>query len=318
MKVFISWSGEKSRDVAELIKKLLRVVNNIDAFMSNDDIRSGSMWFGKISDELAEANYGILVITEENKEAPWILFEAGALYKGLMHTSKIVPIIADNHIETLKNPLGSFHARRIEDNSMYSLVTDIQNEIATMDVKENNALKERFTYVWKDLLREYDEILLKYVKPTFDLSLMKSYIWQDNCEVDRVEENANVSEKSIAFQYSKATVTNYENFVMLSFVLDEPQDWSIYYQHDYSIKCTINMANITALTFQFKTLNNGIIDHNTITQKISFGQTNFNVKLSKGNLKKIKAAKELCFLVYNSDIKDGNCSFSVANLRIEK
>ena len=147
---------------------------------------------------------------------------------------------------------------------------------------------------------------------------MKHYIWQENDEVDHVDEITYASKKSVAFQYTKAALTNYGNFVMLGIVLDEPQDWSIFCQCDYSIMCNIDMANINALTFQLKTLNNGIMCHDSIIEKIPCNQKSFNVKLNRGNLKKMKAVKEICFLAFNSDIKDGDCSFTIANLRIEK
>jgi hypothetical protein len=46
-------------------------------------VESGEVWFSKITKSLAETKVGILCLTPENKENPWIMFEAGALMKGL-------------------------------------------------------------------------------------------------------------------------------------------------------------------------------------------------------------------------------------------
>lgn len=53
--VFISWSGELSRQYAELLSRWLpRVIQAVDPFFSPDDIGKGSFWFGEITKKLSE------------------------------------------------------------------------------------------------------------------------------------------------------------------------------------------------------------------------------------------------------------------------
>jgi hypothetical protein len=51
--------------------------------MSSEDIMKGARWLLEIADQLKKAKIGIICLTKENIESPWILFEAGALSNAL-------------------------------------------------------------------------------------------------------------------------------------------------------------------------------------------------------------------------------------------
>ena len=80
MKVFISWSGETSKGLAEALREWLpAVIQAVNPYFSPDDVSKGSRWSSEISKELEDSAIGIICLTKENLEAPWIMFEAGAL-----------------------------------------------------------------------------------------------------------------------------------------------------------------------------------------------------------------------------------------------
>jgi hypothetical protein len=55
MKVFISWSGQRSKDVAELLRNYLpTIVQTVTPFLSFDDIELGELWDKRINKELKE------------------------------------------------------------------------------------------------------------------------------------------------------------------------------------------------------------------------------------------------------------------------
>src|SRR5260370_42334613 len=81
MKVFLSWSGDRSEGVAHELARCLKMVLRVKPFLSSKDIRSGSQWYEIIAKELGQTKFGIVCLTPENLEAPWILFEGGALAK---------------------------------------------------------------------------------------------------------------------------------------------------------------------------------------------------------------------------------------------
>ena len=75
MKIFISWSGERSKLAAAAFHEWLPLVlHYADPWMSEMDIESGSRGLKRISEELDGRNFGIICLTAENLRAPWIKF----------------------------------------------------------------------------------------------------------------------------------------------------------------------------------------------------------------------------------------------------
>jgi hypothetical protein len=78
MRVFISWSGDRSREIADAIRRWLPgVLQAVKPYFSPDDIAKGARWESEISKELSASRLGLLILTPENIEAPWLVFEAG-------------------------------------------------------------------------------------------------------------------------------------------------------------------------------------------------------------------------------------------------
>ena len=86
MSVFICWSGDRSHKLADEIKKLLKGVfpklSDDDIFVS-DKIEKGVNWFESVVTALGKSRAGIVCLTTENLDSPWMHFEAGALASGL-------------------------------------------------------------------------------------------------------------------------------------------------------------------------------------------------------------------------------------------
>lgn len=73
MNVFLSWSGERSKQVANILKDWLpQVIQAVKPWVSTQDIEQGSLWENAIGDSLEKTNIGIICLTQENKERPWI------------------------------------------------------------------------------------------------------------------------------------------------------------------------------------------------------------------------------------------------------
>lgn len=91
MKVFLSWSGELSHRVACAFRDWLpSVLQSVSPYVSSEDIDKGARWSTDISKELERSAYGIIVVTHEDIDAPWVNFEAGALSK-TVEKSKVSP-----------------------------------------------------------------------------------------------------------------------------------------------------------------------------------------------------------------------------------
>ena len=131
MKVFISWSGERSRAIADVTRRWLpSVLQAVRPYFSPDDVAKGSRWSSEIAKELDSSRVGLLVITPENQEAPWLLFEAGALAKNL-DRSKVCPLLFGGMEPTdVKGPLVQFQAAQFSKEEIKRVVKMINGELA--------------------------------------------------------------------------------------------------------------------------------------------------------------------------------------------
>ena len=80
MRIFLCWSGERSRVVANALRRWLpTVLEDVQTWMSEKDIAAGRVWDLALMNVLRESRIGLVVATPENSSAPWLNFESGAL-----------------------------------------------------------------------------------------------------------------------------------------------------------------------------------------------------------------------------------------------
>jgi len=152
MKLFITWSGELSREVALAIRtNFPDVLVGLDVFMSEVDISSGVPWFETIAANLADSAYGIVVVTRENQRQPWLLFEAGALAIGLGKprcTPLLVDLITSNDLIA---PLNQLQFRDLGRDGLRKMLFEI-NRLREPAIQMGETQFDRiFDRVWKDL-----------------------------------------------------------------------------------------------------------------------------------------------------------------------
>jgi len=158
MKVFISWSGERSKRVAELLDGWLQcVIQAVTPWMSSKDIDRGALWFTEINDQLANTTVGIVCITKENRNKPWILFESGALAKGLS-SNRVCTFLIDLVSTDLENPLAQFNHTLPSKEGVWSLVRTINSSLKDLALKEA-VLERAFNTYWPQFDKDFQSIL---------------------------------------------------------------------------------------------------------------------------------------------------------------
>ena len=95
MNIFISQSGNLSKEIAEVFSEWLKsFFKNVNVFVSNSEIDYGSEWFQKIQKSLREADFAMSILTKENHSKPWINYEYGALVEILkIKKNNPIPIL---------------------------------------------------------------------------------------------------------------------------------------------------------------------------------------------------------------------------------
>lgn len=155
MKVFISWSGDTSRRIAMVLSDWLpNVIQTIETYITVEDTDKGTRWFSEISEQLEETDFGIICVTPENKEAPWIHFEAGALAKKI-DKSKVCPLLTNLKFSDLVGPLAQFQACNDTKDNMFGLVRSLNKELEKEI--DDERLEKAFNIHWP----EFEEKLSK-------------------------------------------------------------------------------------------------------------------------------------------------------------
>lgn len=92
MRVFLSWAGDTSKQLALALRDWLPLVlQAIEPFMSAEDIDKGARWETTLSMELQETTAGVICVTPESVASTWLHFEAGAISKAV--GKKVVLVI---------------------------------------------------------------------------------------------------------------------------------------------------------------------------------------------------------------------------------
>ncbi len=122
MKVFLSWSGSRSHKVALVFRDWLpSVIQEIVPYVSSEDIDKGARWSTDIAKELSDSTFGVLCVTRENINAPWLTFEAGALSK-TMDKAFVSPFLFDIKRSEVDGPILQFQSTIFEKEDIKKLV----------------------------------------------------------------------------------------------------------------------------------------------------------------------------------------------------
>ncbi|MEH2165595.1 MAG: TIR domain-containing protein [Nostoc sp.] len=160
MKVFISWSGTTSQQVANALRNWLpSVIQAVNPFVSSEDINKGERWQEVLAKELEDAEFGIICLTPYNVKRPWLYFEAGALSKSIDRSrSFLSPFLFRVNSSELKGPLSQFQSTIYDKKNVFNLLSSINNRLGIESRLEHEHLRDMFDDEWHKLKEELDRI----------------------------------------------------------------------------------------------------------------------------------------------------------------
>ena len=112
LRVFLSWSGDASRSIATALNAWIPLVfgsEQVKVFFS-PYIPGGTEWTSALRKALHENQFGVVVLTRENKNNLWIQFESGALSKSLDEGAIVPLLFGFGAGELADNPLAKFQS----------------------------------------------------------------------------------------------------------------------------------------------------------------------------------------------------------------
>jgi hypothetical protein len=111
-----------------------------------------------VSKELATTRFGIICLTADNLNAPWILFEAGALSKSLKDSQVCTLLLGQLKPTDVKGPLAGFQHTIFKRDDFKKLVKAINGEIEQSQLSEG-VITKVFDKWWTDLESNVTKIL---------------------------------------------------------------------------------------------------------------------------------------------------------------
>lgn len=160
--IFLSWSGDLSQQVALLLRDWVpNVVREATLWVSTEDIAKGSVWNAELNGVLAKCRMGVVVLTADNQTTPWVLFEAGCIFKA-MEQARVCTLLC-GLTPPLTGPLGQFQATRIDKKDVQRLVRDIDNAV---NEGPNPRLAKWFDQFYPELESGFKKIMDDHKGPT--------------------------------------------------------------------------------------------------------------------------------------------------------
>jgi hypothetical protein len=151
MKIFLSWSGKPSRKVAIALRDWLPCIfQGITPFVSSEDLRKGKRWRLEMTGELEKAGFGLICLTRQNLESPWILFESGALSKSVSESYACTLLLDGLRPTDVVGPLSDFQHTTCEKGDFRKLLGSVNEALGEKGITDQllNRLFEKF---WPDL-----------------------------------------------------------------------------------------------------------------------------------------------------------------------
>lgn len=137
MKIFISWSGDRSRAVAEALNDWLqRVIQAVEPFYT-PVMEKGVKWSNEIDTALEGTRFGIVCLTPDNLKSTWIHYETGALSK--TKDAVIWTFLHGLVPSDVPQPLGRFQHTLAEKGDVFKLLQSINSRLREIG---GNALKD--------------------------------------------------------------------------------------------------------------------------------------------------------------------------------
>ncbi len=153
-KIFLCWSKSRSKAVAGAWAKLLpEIIQGITPILSTR-FQKGKEWYRLLRRDLDEAKTGIVFLTPENLNSPWIHFEAGALATAVgNHDGDVFTYLYNLDPGQLTGPLTAYHSTVATKEDTRRLVVDLSTALNREPPDER-----QYGSWWSKLQRMLDDI----------------------------------------------------------------------------------------------------------------------------------------------------------------
>jgi hypothetical protein len=180
MQLFVCWSGDRGRLLAEILKDhLTQIVRGLDVFVSTD-IPKGALWFEAVSDALQASGAGLICLTSDSLHSPWIHYEAGALARSFPgEQGRIYTYLVEVAPRDLTGPLSAYQSTAATPGDTRKLIESLIQSMPKAEQQETVGWEAAFEYHWPRLDEAISNIRSREIQAIFpkvqDLFRRKSF-----------------------------------------------------------------------------------------------------------------------------------------------
>ncbi len=164
MRIFLSWSGKPSREVALAFRDWLpQVIQSVVPYVSSEDIEKGAPWSPELDNALTESRFSIICLTADNQDSRWLNFEAGVLSRSIENPkAHVCPFLFNLVQADVEGPLTRFQSTRNERDEVKKLIHAINNAEEERKRLRLELLEKSFTTYWPELQTKLAEVVKNY------------------------------------------------------------------------------------------------------------------------------------------------------------
>jgi hypothetical protein len=158
MQLFICWSGNRSGELAKALRDHLPdLVPGLSPFISSD-IGKGTLWFGELAQNINKSSAGLICLTPENLQSPWIHYEAGALAKNFSRRpNRIFTYLLGLQPSEIIGPLSAYQST-VADRDDTAQLIDAMIGFMRHTERPEAAWRQSFETWWPSLQKRIDSI----------------------------------------------------------------------------------------------------------------------------------------------------------------
>lgn len=149
MRVFIAWSGERSRGVAVALRDWLKkLIQSVEPWMPEEDISDGAR--GEEAAAIEDAQMVVVCLTPENRQVGPLHEEAAAV-SGAIAPAFVCPYLLGLEPAEVSGPLARFPARKADRDGTLALIRSLNAHPELAEPLSPADLREAFELWWPKL-----------------------------------------------------------------------------------------------------------------------------------------------------------------------
>ena len=121
-------------------------------------MQKGLQWLPELNKNLSTTGFGLLVLTADNKNAPWLVFEAGVISKALPD-KHCCPLLCDLKQTDVSGPLAQFQSTVVTAKDDMLKLARTMNEASGTSNVDDQRLTKWFNMAWDDFAKKTGDVL---------------------------------------------------------------------------------------------------------------------------------------------------------------